>query len=383
MRQPFDLARAPQLHAALLRLNADDHVLLLVLPHIVSDAWSTNILLRELSVLYQAFREGRPSPLSALPMQYADIARLQRQAVGKTEKEAALRYWRAQLAQPSAVLQLGARPRPDRQTGRGGRRPLAFAEALTPRIDALGRRTHATPYVVLLGAFLTVLARRTGQTDLIVGTPIAGRDRPEAEGLIGCFVDTLPLRVDLSGNPRFADLVDRVSGTLREAHRHHALPFSSIVEHLRPDRSAGHTLFYQVVFDLNNTPRGEPPVLAGLTPRSFGGELGTAKTDLVVDLWRADARWRGNIEYSSDLFEASEIDGLAVDFEAVLTAVADDEAVRVASVPMAIDTTAATAADDPEREQSRRERLRRIRRTGAARVVAERPPAERVASKES
>jgi hypothetical protein len=254
-RRPFDLSQGPLLRATLLRLGEKDHVLLLTMHHIVSDGWSMGVLFREVSVLYEAFATGEPSPLSELPIQYADFAVWQRQWLQGEVLEKQLDYWRKQLeAAPPLLELLTDRPRPTIQAYRGARQALILPPSLTEALKALSLREEVTLFMMLLAGFKTLLYRYTGQGDIIVGSPIANRNRVEIEGLIGFFVNTLVLRTDLSENPTFRQLLRRVREVCLEAYAHQDLPFEKLVEELQPERNLGYSPLFQVMFILQNAP---------------------------------------------------------------------------------------------------------------------------------
>ena len=232
-RRPFDLSRDVMLRATLLRLGTEEHVLLLVTHHIASDDWSTGVLYREFAAFYTAFTTGGAVSLPALPIQYADYTLWQRQWLQGERLETQLAYWTQQLAGAPPVLELPTEgPRPPVQTYRGARHALAFSPALTKALKAVSRQEGVTLFMTLLAVFQTLLHRYTREDDLVVGSPIAGRIRPELEGLIGLFVNTLPLRADLSGNPTFRDLLGRVREVALGAYAHQGLPFEKLVEEL-------------------------------------------------------------------------------------------------------------------------------------------------------
>ncbi|HEY0411492.1 MAG TPA: condensation domain-containing protein, partial [Candidatus Dormibacteraeota bacterium] len=223
--RPFDLSEGPLFRAALLRLAAEDHVLLLVVHHIVSDGWSMGVLYRELSVLYEAYREGRTSPLPELGVQYADYAAWQREHLRGEVLDRQLAYWKERLAGAPELLEVPTdHPRPAVQTFRGAHERIQLSVELLERLQALGRSEGATLYMVLLGAFQVLLSKYSGSDDVVVGSPIAGRTRGEVEALIGFFVNTLVLRADLSGEPTFLDLLRRVRATALAAYAHQDVP---------------------------------------------------------------------------------------------------------------------------------------------------------------
>jgi amino acid adenylation domain-containing protein len=316
--RPFDLAAGPLFRATLLRLADDDHVLLLCMHHVVSDGWSMGVFFRELSALYQAFRDGRPSPLPEPRTQYADYAVRQRTAGEVARLDAQLAYWKAQLAGAPALLELPAdHPRPGVQTFRGTHEPVYFSPALTERLEALGRGEGATLYMVLLAAFQVLLARHAGRDDVVVGSPVAGRTRPEVEELIGFFVNTLVLRTDLSGDPSFRDVLRRVRAVTLGAYEHQEVPFERLVEELHPERSLSHSPLVQVSFTLRNTGDAEG-ALGDVQARRVAAELDVTKFDLTLGLAPDGRGLRGGMEYSTDLFERGTIRRMLEQLERVL-----------------------------------------------------------------
>ncbi len=262
--QPFDLARGPLLRTGLLRLAPDEHVILLTMHHIVSDGWSMGVLIHEVAVLYAAEVQGRPSPLHALPIQYADYAVWQRGWLQGELLDRELAYWRAALAGVPPLQLPTDRPRPAVQSFRGGDSPVRTARTLLTGLRELARAEQATLYVVLLAGFQALLARHSGQEDLSVGSPIANRTRTEIEGLIGFFLNTLVLRTDLAGDPGFRTLLERVRGVAFAAYDHQAVPFEKVVQELAPERNLSRTPLFQVLLVLQNAPMGEMR-LPGLT----------------------------------------------------------------------------------------------------------------------
>ena len=237
--RPFDLAAGPLFRPALLRMAADDHLLLLHAHHAVTDEWSTGVLVRELSALYAAFRDGMPSPLAEPPLQYADFAVWQREQLRGDVLERELAYWRDRLDGAPALLELPAdHPRPAAQSYRGALEPLRLPVALAERLRALGRGEGATLYMVMLAAFQVLLAKYSGSRDVVVGSPMAARTRREVEEVIGYFTNTVALRTDLSGDPDFREVLRRVRGDTLGAYEHQEVPFERVVEDLAPERSA-------------------------------------------------------------------------------------------------------------------------------------------------
>ena len=309
-RAPFVLAEGPVLRARLLRLEAEDHVLSLVIHHVATDLWSGGVLLRELAALYDAFRAGRPSPLAELPIQYADFAAWQRGWLRGDALERQMEYWRRRLAGAPAVLELPAdRPRPPVQDLSGTLLPFALPADAVAFARALARREGATLFMVLMAAFQALLHRWTGEDDLVVGSPIANRTRPELEGLIGFFDNTLALRGDLSGDPTFAGLLRRVRETTLEAYAHQDVPFEKLVDELKVPRSVSHTPVFQVMLTLQNAPDTDIQDRLGearLRPRVV--ETATARFDLTLILAEGDeGGLSGWAEYATALFDEATI----------------------------------------------------------------------------
>jgi len=333
-RRAFDLAAGPLFRAALLRLGAEDHVLLLTVHHIVSDGWSMGVLYRELSALYAAYREGRSSPLPELPVQYADHALWQREHLRDGVLDRQLAYWRERLADAPALLELPTdHPRPAVQTFRGGHERIELPGELLARLEALGRSEGATLYMTLLGAFQVLLSRYGGSEDVVVGSPIAGRTRKEVEELIGFFVNTLVLRTDLSADPTFREVLGRVREATLGAYEHQEVPFERLVAELQPERSLSHTPLFQVMFTLRNAGAGSG-ALPGLEVSEFGAELASAKFDLSLVI---DATARGlrlGLNYRTDLFERGTIQRMLGHLARVLEQVAADADARISRLEL-------------------------------------------------
>ncbi|HYL05635.1 MAG TPA: condensation domain-containing protein, partial [Thermoanaerobaculia bacterium] len=318
--RPFDLAGDLLLRGVLLRLAAQDHVLALTVHHIASDGWSTSVLVREVAALHAAFSLAKPSPLPELPVCYADFAVWQRSWLRGEVLDHEIAFWRGQLAGLPPLLELPTdRPRPAVQSYRGATRPLRLPAALTAQAQALARRQGATQFMVLLAAFQALLARTGRQEDFAVGTPIAGRNHVEIEGLIGFFVNTLVLRADLGGRPTFRTLLGRVRETALAAYMHQEVPFEKLVEELAPERNLGHPPLFQVLFVLQNA-LGERLGTRDLRLRPLAVAATTAKFDLTFTLVPRDGELAGGIEYATDLFDAATIDRLAARFERLLAA---------------------------------------------------------------
>ncbi|HEV3050799.1 MAG TPA: amino acid adenylation domain-containing protein, partial [Longimicrobium sp.] len=312
---PFDLERGPLIRGRLVRMAADDHALLLTMHHLVSDGWSTGVLLHELGALYTAFARGEPDPLPPLPVQYADYAVWHRRWVEGPVLEAQAEYWTETLAGAAELLELPTdRPRPANQDFAGATVNLELDEALAAALRTLSQRHGTTLFMTLLAGWAAVLARLSGQDDVVVGTPTANRGRSEIEGLIGFFVNTLPLRVDLSGAPTVAGLLDRVRALALEAQRNQDIPFEQVVERVQPARSLAHTPLFQVMFTWQNAPEGglELPGLAlgPLDPAGSGDSPSqvNAKVDLSLALREHDGRIVGGLVYATALFDRATVE---------------------------------------------------------------------------
>ncbi|HLL47706.1 MAG TPA: amino acid adenylation domain-containing protein [Longimicrobiaceae bacterium] len=307
VRRPFDLERGPLFRALLLRLAEEEHVLLVCMHHIVSDGWSLGVLQRELSALYGAFSRGEPSPLAEPPLQYADYAVWQRERLTVAALEGQLAWWRERLAGAPELLELPTdRPRPAVQSFRGALEALTLPAELRESLRALGRAEGATLYMVLLAAFQALLARHGAGEDVVVGSPVAGRGRPETEGLVGFFVHTLVLRGDLSGDPTFRELLARVRESALGAFAHADVPFERLVEEVAPGRSLSHQPLVQVVFALQSAPGGTR-ALGDLRVRPVPFETGAARFDLGVYAGETEGGIRLEAEYATALFEAATI----------------------------------------------------------------------------
>jgi amino acid adenylation domain-containing protein len=332
-RHPFDLARGPLVRGLLVRLEEEEHAVLFFFHHIVSDGWSTAIFVRELSTLYTAQVAGEPSPLPELPVQYADFAVWQRRWLQGEVLEGQLAYWRERLT-GVAVLDLATdRPRRARSAAAGDWRPVLLAPGLTPVLRALSQKQGTTLFMTLLAAFQALLYRMTGQDDVAVGSPIANRNRGELEDLIGFFVNMLVLRTDLSGNPGFLELVNRVRETALGAYAHQDLPFEKLVGELQPDRDLLHNPLFQVGFQLLNLPPGglEMP---GLSVHPFPFASRFAKFDLNMVLTEEAERISGVIDYDTGLFEAPTVVRLVRHFGTLLAGVAADPSAPLSDLPL-------------------------------------------------
>ncbi len=315
--RPFELQRAPLLRALLVRLAPERHGLLVTIHHVCCDGWSWGVLFSELVDLYQAARSGAAPPLPELPVQYRDFALWQRRRLSGARLAAGLAYWRAQLARPLPEVELPSRlPRGRRSLAGAVRRALLPPE-LDARLETLVREEDATPFMGLLAAFFSLLALRSGQTDLVVGTDVAGRDRAELEGLIGFFVNQLVLRTRLTGDPSFREILRRTRQTTLEAFEHREVPFDRVVDALRPERSADPNPLFRLKLVLQSTPIPERD-LGDLRLTAVPSHGAMAKFDQLWNLWRGPDGIAIAVEHSTDLYEASAIDLLLRDYELVL-----------------------------------------------------------------
>jgi len=323
-RKPFNLVEGPLLRVKLLRLAEDDHVLLITMHHIISDGWSIKVLIREMGELYEAYANRREIALPDLPIQYADFAAWQRDRLQGDVLEEELSYWRTQLADAPPLLELPTdKPRPVFKTFHGGDIPLSFSKKLSEDITRLSRREGATLFMTLQAAFSALLYRYSGQRDILIGTPIANRNRAETESLIGFFINTLVLRVRFGEEMTFRELLGQVRETALEAYAHQDLPFEKLVEELQPERTLSHSAIFQVLFHLQNAVT-ESLSLSGLTVSQLEVETQTAKFDLSLSIAESKAGLIGRWNYNTDLFDASTVRRMAGHFERLLEAAVSD-----------------------------------------------------------
>ena len=332
-RQPFDLTQAPLLRAKLLRLTQQEHIFILTLHHIIADEWSVEVFVREMAVLYKAFLKGSSSPLPELPIQYKDFTYWQRQWLQREVLDTQLSYWKQQLDGVPAILPLPTDyPRPAIQTYRGARQSLELPQTVADGLAVLSRQEGVTLFMVLLAAFQTLLYRYTGQEDVCVGSPIANRNRDELKGLIGFFVNTLVLRTDLSGNPSFPELLQRVRRVALGAYAHQDLPFEQLVEALQPERDASYTPLFQVAFILRNALHLEE--IPGLTLSSLNVESETAQFDLSLVVERTERGLIAAFEYNTDLFDAARIARMLGHFQNLLEGIVANPQAKLSDLPL-------------------------------------------------
>jgi amino acid adenylation domain-containing protein len=318
----------------LLRLGADEHQLLITTHHIACDGWSMGIFYRELAVLYEAFVQGQPSALPELPVSYGDFAGWQREWLRGEALENQIAFWKQQLSGPLPVLDLPTdRPRPALQTYRGATKHFALPTTLTSALLALSRQQDVTLFMLLLAAFQTLLHRCTGQEDIIVGTPIAGRTRVETEGLIGFFLNTLARRGDLSGDPAFSSLLKRTRRAALDAYPHEDLPFEKLVDALQLERDLSRSPLFQVMFILQNEPL-RPLELPGLKLTPLPVHSGTSKFDCTLSLEQSGGTLAGYVEYNTDLFEAATIERMVGHFQTLLEGIVTNPEARLSALPL-------------------------------------------------
>lgn len=331
--KPFDLANGPLVRITLVMLREEEHVLLVTIHHIVSDGWSIGIFFREVATLYEAFSMGKPSPLSSLPIQYADFAHWQRQWLQGEVLENGLNYWKQQLAGAPPLLSLPTdRPRPKVQTSRANIEHFQINSDLTKKLKVLSRQSGTTLFMTLLAAFATLLSCYSNQLDIIVGSPIANRKRSEIEPLIGFFVNTLLLRIDLEGDPSFSELLTRMRHVALDAYAHQDVPFEKLVEELQPERNLSYNPLFQVMFILQNTsqPRLELPGLI----LTLEMENVTANFDLTLSIEETEQELVASWEYNTDLFDAATIKRMVGHFQTLLEGIVANPQQPVSAIPM-------------------------------------------------
>jgi amino acid adenylation domain-containing protein len=333
VQTPFNLQQAPLLRAKCLQLGQDDCLLIFTMHHIISDAWSLGVLVREVSVLYEAFSTGRASPLPALAIQYADFTQWQRERTKGDLLERQLQYWRRQLAGTSILELPTARSRPAVMNTWGATYRLEFYPQLSDGLKELARGKGATLYMVLLAAFQVLLHRYSGQQDIAVGSPIAGRTRPELENLIGFFVNTLVLRTDFAGEPRFTDLLRAVKATTIDAYAHQDVPFEMVVDALQPERDLSRWPLFQVDFTFQNVPARELH-LGTAKLQLIEVDNGTAKLDLSLFLAERGGSLYGGLIYNTDLFDEPMIASMFRRFEILLHSIVGDPEQPVAALSL-------------------------------------------------
>ncbi|NVJ03368.1 AMP-binding protein, partial [Myxococcus sp. AM009] len=333
--QPFELERGPLLRVTLLKLSEHEHVLILVTHHIVSDGWSMGVLVRDVTALYEAFSQGRPSPLPELAVQYPDYALWQREWLKGEVLESQLAYWKRQLEGAPPSLELPTdKPRPAVQAFRGGHLDQSWSLPLWERVKALAQREGATPFMVLLAAFQVVLSKYARQEDVCVGSPIAGRTHGETEGLIGFFTNMLVLRTKVSPAASFRELLAQVREVTLGAYAHQDVPFEKLVEELHPERDLSRSPLFQVTLTLQNTPVTEVKLGDGLRLSGVESEGRTSKFDLSLVMEEVKDGVMAMVNYDSDLFEAGTMDRMLGHLKVLLEAAVAEPETRLWELPL-------------------------------------------------
>ena len=335
-RRPFDLVRGPLVTAEILRLSEDHHVLILVMHHIIVEPWSVAVLFRELEVLYNAFLRGAPSPLADLPIQFGDFARWQRHELTGERFDRGMEYWQRQLAGDVPALQLPVDlPRPAERSLAGGFRARRFSRELSDAVAAFAQREGATHYAVLLTGFSALLHRYTGAREMLIGAAVAERSLTETEPLIGLFLNTIVMRIDVAGDPTCSELLGRIRGVVIQGLTHQQTPFDTVVERLQPNRDPASTPFFQVLFGADDEPSpklrlGDEAVGEALPPEHVHN--GTSKVDLTVLMRQGADGLTAGAEYSAQLFREDTIDRLLSHFETLLQAMVSAPHTRISEL---------------------------------------------------
>ncbi|GHO80004.1 hypothetical protein KSD_77750 [Ktedonobacter sp. SOSP1-85] len=332
--RPFDLAHGPLLRVRLLRLQPQEHILLFNMHHIISDGWSIGVLVREFTTLYQAAVRGESLELTPLPIQYADYTLWQRQWLQDEQLQQQLTYWQAHLADAPPLLDLPTdRPRPQVQSYAGAEFSLHLAQELRQGLEALSQQQGATLFMTLLASFQLLLMRYSGQSDLVIGTPVANRRHRELEGLIGLFVNTLALRGDLSGDPTFLELLARTREVCLGAYAHQDVPLEQVVTSLPVERSLSYAPLFQVLFALQNVPQ-QNMVLEQLSLETVAFEHKTSKFDLSVLVQESEQGLQASVEYNTDLFDATTIERLMQHWQQLLQTLVAEPRQRLSSLSL-------------------------------------------------
>jgi hypothetical protein len=357
VRKPFDLENGPLLRTSLVRLGPEECIAVLAVHHIISDAWSVGILLREMAALYEAYSTGKESPLPEQPIQYVDFAKWQRDWFSANALSQTREFWEQQLAGAPAFLDLPLDfSRPVKLRPEGAHSFFHFPPDLTLRLKDLARREGTTLFALLLTAFQVQLAKFSRQSDIVVGTPMAGRTSRELEGLIGCFISIPPFRTRVAEHMEFTELLRNVHNTARSISAQQELPFERIVETLEIPRHPAYTPVYQVLFDFVNTPPREAR-LSNLTMLPVSTNTGATKVDLLLDMWESEAELVGHIEYRTTLFRKETIVNLAGAYEALVTNIVADPHSRISQ----LDTRTQEEKQQKFAAETKREELNRRR----------------------
>ncbi len=321
--QPFDVIQGPLLRVSLLKLTPEEHIFLFTMHHIVSDGWSVGVFVQELRALYEAFCKGDPSPLPELPIQYVDFAAWQKEWLEGEVLERQLAYWKKQLAPPLPILHLPLDyPRPKIQTFNGARLSAVLSESLSRRLKELSQQQGASLFMVLLAAFNVLLYRHTGQSDIPIGSPIAGRNRAELENLIGFFLNTLVLRTNLDGNPSFRELLKRTREVALEAYANQDVPFEKLLEEVRPERDLSRTPIFQIFFNMLNM-NTDSVDFHGLKGEYIYRPDAESKFDMTMYMGEQNQQIHLALVYNTDLFAAERIEELLAQYEMLLAQIVE------------------------------------------------------------
>ena len=336
-RRPFDLRLAPLLRGALIRLSAEEHLAVFTMHHIISDGWSLGVLEREIAALYDAYSAGRQSQLEELPFQYADYAVWERRWLEGEVLESQLSYWKRQLEGmvPMSYLPVD-RPKPESQSFRGAFEKVQIDSELSSSLKRMSQAEGVTLFMLLLAAFQTLLHKYSRAPEIVVGSAIANRTHKEIEGLIGFFVNMLVFRIEFEDNPSFRELLRRVGRKALEAYDNQDVPFERVVEEIKPERDNKHQPLYHVIFALQNTPVNSV-TFDNLVISEWMEFQGSAKVDLMLNMWEAEKGLRGYLEYNTDIYEAATIRRLVIRFERLLRNVVADPAARVSEIEVLSD----------------------------------------------
>ncbi len=324
-QRAFDLSRSPLVRATLLRLNGDEHILLVTMHHIVSDGGSVTIFIREMKLLYEAARMGVANPLPDLPIQYGDFAIWQHERIRGELLKNQIAYWKNQLAGAPDLLRLPRnRARANSGANRGATHNFKLPIKVSNALNGIASRQRATQFITLLAAFKTLLYSFSGEEDILVGSSVTNRTMVDVERLIGCFLNILPLRTDLSGDPGFLEVINKVREVVIAACAHSEIPFDKVVEVIRPERRPEHVPLVQALFEFAPGPAGQEPELSDLSVRLIKSGFGISKFDLTMFMSEGLDGFSGTVEYNADLFDVSMIEGLTTLFQLILENIASD-----------------------------------------------------------
>jgi amino acid adenylation domain-containing protein len=358
---PFDFTQAPLLRCKLLQIDTQEHILLFTIHHIVFDGWSTGVLIKELAALYSAFSQNQTSSLPALPIQYADFAVWQRQHLQGEKRETLLTYWKQQLANLPVLELPTTRPRAEVKTNRGASHSFVIPATISQQLKQLSQQENVTLFMTLLASFKILLQRYSNQDDIVVGTDVANRNQAEIEPLIGFFINLLVLRTDLTGNPSFLELLQRVRTQTLAAYAHQDLPFDELVRELQPERHLSNTVpLFQVLFVLQNTPNSALE-LPGLTLNLIELESKTARFDVALFLTETEQGIEGKWQYNADLFAPDTITKLTHHWQTLINSIVTQPQSRINTLEMLTEVEKAQQTmQKQERKTAKRQKFMNI-----------------------